>query len=371
MRSTLVRSLDRTVRRWWVVVALALIGLALGGIYAAAVPKTYSATSYVTVAAVDPANSQAALGFAQAFGRIATAPQVLVDASAVAAIPLPELASSARTSTSPDAPLIEITTRSVDAQRATNGANAIAGAFTTFGNARTPDTGMRVAILSPAAVPVTPSSLSDGAILAIGAGAGVLLGALAVASGIGTVPERWGAAPAAPRPASGGEGPRPSPRPKEQADEAAAQTTGETTDETLGGTRPETGAETGARIPEARTPDPSEPGTRPTPLRRRVDLEPTTERMPASALAAAAAGAATRVAPSSNGDAAPRVEETPDPDTTDPDTTEVGRVDAARTDPPWEDAEDAEDAAGDPVTERDDAAPGPGEAGEDRARDDA
>ena len=78
---------------------------------------------------------------------------------------------------------------------------------------------MRVAVLSDAAVPIAPSSISTRAVLAIGTGAGVLVGALAVAAGMGGSPERSrGPAPAgdaaAWRPTSAGaRSPRPSPRP--------------------------------------------------------------------------------------------------------------------------------------------------------------
>jgi capsular polysaccharide biosynthesis protein len=207
MRSTLAETLGRAMRRWWLVAVLGLVGLAAGAVYAAAVPRTYSASSFVTVVAVDPANSQAALGFAQAYGRIAVEPQVLGGASAISGIPTTELLASASSSTSPDAPLIEITTRSPDAVRAANGATAIAGAFAVFGNTRTPDTGMRVAVLSDAAVPVTPSSASTGVVLAIGAGAGVILGVLLVAAGVGYLPERR-RAPAPDGAAEDGEAPR-------------------------------------------------------------------------------------------------------------------------------------------------------------------
>ncbi|WP_328305250.1 YveK family protein [Actinomycetospora sp. NBC_00405] len=300
MRTTLTQALDRAVRRWWLVVVLGLIGLAVGGIYAATTPRTYSTSSYVTVAALDPNNSQAALGFAQAFGRIATAPQVLNDASALSGIPVPELATSSRTSTSPDAPLIEITTRSVDAQRATNGANAIAGVFANFANLRTPDTGMRVAVLSDAAVPVVPSSISTGAVLAIGTGAGVLLGALAVAAGMGRLHERSrepgssGDAAAWRPPSPGVRSARTSPRPTEPGD-----------------------PDTAGVAPRVPSPRPGSAGSsgRPDPVRRLVDLEPSTIRVsvppsmaaPSVAAPSMAATAGTRSTSGTNGDSAPTV----------------------------------------------------------------
>ena len=309
MRTTLTQALVRATRRWWLVVVLGLIGLAVGGIYAATTPRTYSASSYVTVAALDPNNSQAALGFAQAFGRVATAPQVLGDAGGLSGIPAPELAASARTSTSPDAPLIEITTRSVDPQRATNGANAIAGVFANFANLRTPDTGMRVAVLSDAAVPIAPSSISTQAVLAIGTGAGVLVGALAVAAGMGSSPEQSrGPAPAGDAaawrpPSAGARAPRPSPRP-------------------AGPTAPTAPS----RVPSPRPGSGVGPAARPDSLRRLVDLEPSTIRVSMPSSMAATTGA--RSTPGTNGDSAPTVGNATKPGTTQPDTTRPDTTEA-------------------------------------------
>jgi len=314
MRTTLTQALVRATRRWWLVVVLGLIGLAVGGIYAATTPRTYSASSYVTVAALDPNNSQAALGFAQAFGRVATAPQVLGDAAGLSGIPAPELAASARTSTSPDAPLIEISTRSVDPQRATNGANAIAGVFANFANLRTPDTGMRVGVLSDAAVPVAPSSISTQAVLAIGTGAGVLVGALAVAAGMGGSPERSrGPAPAgdaaAWRPTSAGaRSPRPSPRPTAPGEQTAPT------------------APTPPRVPSPRPGPDVGPVTRPDSLRRLVDLEPSTIRVSMPSSMAATSGA--RSTPGTNGDSAPTMGNTTKPGTTQPSTTRPDTTEA-------------------------------------------
>lgn len=312
MRTTLMQALARATRRWWLVVVLGLIGLAVAGIYAATTPRTYSASSYVTVAALDPNNSQAALGFAQAFGRVATAPQVLGDAGGLSGIPAPELAASSRTSTSPDAPLIEITTRSVDPQRATNGANAIAGVFANFANLRTPDTGMRVAVLSDAAVPIAPSSISTRAVLAIGTGAGVLVGALAVAAGMGGSPERSrGPAPAGDAPAwrttsAGARSPRPSPRPAAPGEQTAP-------------TAPT--APTSPSVPSPRPGPGVGPVSRPDSLRRLVDLEPSTVRVSMPSSMAATSGA--RSTPHTNGDSAPTTGNTTKPGTTRPNTTEA------------------------------------------------
>jgi capsular polysaccharide biosynthesis protein len=338
MRTTLTQALDRAIRRWWLVVVLGLIGLAVGGIYAATTPRTYSTSSYVTVAALDPNNSQAALGFAQAFGRIATAPQVLNDASALSGIPVPELATSARTSTSPDAPLIEITMRSIDAQRATNGANAIAGVFANFANLRTPDTGMRVAVLSDAAVPVVPSSLSTGAVLAIGTGAGVLLGALAVAAGMGRLHERSrepgsSSDAAAWRPPSPGvRSARPSPRPTEPGEPGTAGVP--------------------SRVPSPRpgSAGPAGSGGRSDPVRRLVDLEPSTLRVSVPSSMAATAG--TRSTAGTNGDSAPTVATRPAGDEeasstgTAGATTDAVQGERERTASPAPEAPDEPDAEG-------------------------
>ncbi len=175
--------LRRLVRRFGLLLALTVIGGAAGAVYGATKTPTYTAKSYV-VAIGDAADSISALNFAQAYGRVATTGPVMALAG-------PKLGAdrsgldTVTASTSPDAPVIEITATGPNAQHTAAVANAVANALADLGNSRKADTHVSLALLAAATTPTKPSSPKPPLELAVGAAAGLLIGGLAVLAGVG------------------------------------------------------------------------------------------------------------------------------------------------------------------------------------------
>lgn len=175
--------LRRLVRRFGLLLALTVVGGAAGAVYGATKTPTYTAKSYV-VAIGDAADPISALNFAQAYGRVATTGPVLALAG-------PKLGAdrsgldTVTASTSPDAPVIEITATGPNAQHTAAVANAVANALADLGNSRKADTHVSLALLAAATTPTKPSSPKPPLELAVGAAAGLLIGGLAVLAGVG------------------------------------------------------------------------------------------------------------------------------------------------------------------------------------------
>lgn len=183
--------LRRLVRRFGLLLLLTLVGGAAGATYAAMKTPTYTAKAYV-VAIGEPGESITALNFAQAYGRIATSGPVLAQAAARLGGDRTGL-SSVTASTSPDAPVVEITASGTSARHTTDLANAVAGALADYGGLRRSDTKVTLSMLAPATVPEKPTSPKPPLELAVGAAGGLLIGGLAVLAGVGrsmTVRER-------------------------------------------------------------------------------------------------------------------------------------------------------------------------------------
>ncbi|WIM92886.1 Wzz/FepE/Etk N-terminal domain-containing protein [Actinoplanes oblitus] len=177
MNSSSVRR--RTLRRIALIVLLALLGGAAGAVYAAVKTPTYTAKAYVVATARD--DPATALNFAQAYGRIATSGPVL--ATARSALSDPTGLSSVRSSTSPDAPVVEIVATGGDPQHTAGLANAVAGALADYANKRSKATTVKLSVLAPATVPARPTSPKPPLELAVGAAAGLLIGGLAALGG--------------------------------------------------------------------------------------------------------------------------------------------------------------------------------------------
>jgi capsular polysaccharide biosynthesis protein len=175
--------LRRLVRRFGLLLALTVIGGAAGAVYGATKTPTYTAKSYV-VAIGDAADPISALNFAQAYGRVATTGPVMALAG-------PRLGAdrsgldTVTASTSPDAPVIEITATGPNAQHTAAVANAVANALADLGNSRKADTHVSLALLAAATTPTKPSSPKPPLELAVGAAAGLLIGGLSVLAGVG------------------------------------------------------------------------------------------------------------------------------------------------------------------------------------------
>jgi capsular polysaccharide biosynthesis protein len=175
--------LRRLVRRFGLLLALTVIGGAAGAVYGALKTPTYTAKAYV-VAIGDSADPIGALNFAQAYGRVATTGPVIALAG-------PKLGAdrsgldTVTASTSPDAPVIEITATGPNAQHTAAVANAVANALSDLGNSRKADTHVSLALLAAATPPTRPTSPKPPLELAVGAAAGLLIGGLGVLAGVG------------------------------------------------------------------------------------------------------------------------------------------------------------------------------------------
>ncbi|MFD4408317.1 lipopolysaccharide biosynthesis protein [Streptomyces sp. NPDC058476] len=160
----------------------ALLGATAGGAYGVMKPPQYTATSYVIAvpAGEKKADPAAALGFAQAYGRVVTQLAVLGDAQVWAGVPVKTLRKSVQAATSPDAPMVAITATSGRPDQATDMADAVSRALTEQVNRTKNDTGVGLVRLSRALKPTEPSSLSPTLTSIVGASAGGLLGGLAL-----------------------------------------------------------------------------------------------------------------------------------------------------------------------------------------------
>jgi capsular polysaccharide biosynthesis protein len=175
--------LRRLVRRVGLLLALTVIGGAAGAVYGAVKTPTYTAKAYV-VAIGDAADPISALNFAQAYGRVATTGPVMALAG-------PKLGAdragldTVTASTSPDAPVIEITATGTKPAHTAAVANAVASALIELGNSRKADTKVSLAVLAAATTPAKPTSPKPPLEFAVGAAAGLLIGGLAVLAGVG------------------------------------------------------------------------------------------------------------------------------------------------------------------------------------------
>lgn len=179
--------LARLVRRFALLAILTVVGAVAGGVYGAVKTPVFRAQAYVVFTA-DPGEPTAAVSFAQAYGRLVTSGPI-VDAAAATLGSRKDL-STVTGSTSPDAPVVEITATAANANRAADVANAVAKALVDHATARKPATRVSASILASATVPATPTSPRPPLELVVGAAAGALLGALATLSGVGRPRER-------------------------------------------------------------------------------------------------------------------------------------------------------------------------------------
>jgi capsular polysaccharide biosynthesis protein len=175
--------LRRLVRRFGLLILLTVIGGSAGAAYAAAKTPTYTAKAYV-VAIGDPGESITALNFAQAYGRIATSGPVLAKATTTLGADTAGL-NQVTASTSPDAPVIEISATGTAPAHTAALANAVANALADYGSARKADTHVGFALLAGALTPKTPTSPKPPLELAVGAAGGLLIGGLTVLAGVG------------------------------------------------------------------------------------------------------------------------------------------------------------------------------------------
>ncbi|MEK2494244.1 hypothetical protein WN990_32320 [Kitasatospora purpeofusca] len=254
------RSARRLVGRWWPVALAVPLGAAAGAGYAVVAHPSYAANSYVIVVPDAQGQAATAVNFAQAYGRGAGPPQVLAAAAAETGHSRGELESLVHGTTSPDAPMIEITGTGAEPGEAVRAADAVARSLVAFANGSSKETGVRLVPLAGAAEPDRPTTPSGKLDVAVGGAAGVLIGALVMMTrrrGTGTAAEE---APAAAGPAT-------TPRPRaaepdpDPVGPAGGATTGSAQPEVVkpgstkpGSTKPEA-AEPDAKKPDAKKPE--------------------------------------------------------------------------------------------------------------------
>ncbi|WP_457031288.1 Wzz/FepE/Etk N-terminal domain-containing protein [Kitasatospora sp. P5_F3] len=176
--SELRRRARTLTRRWWPVALAVPLGAMAGAGYAVVSHPSYTANSYVVVVPQGPGEGVTAVNFAQAYGRLAGQPQVLAGAAAETGRTINELAELVRGTTSPDAPVIEITGSGAKGTDAARAADAVAKSLIAFANTSTKETGVKLVPLAGAAVPDRPATPSAQLDVAVGAAGGLLLGAL-------------------------------------------------------------------------------------------------------------------------------------------------------------------------------------------------
>ncbi|MDQ1045704.1 lipopolysaccharide biosynthesis protein [Streptomyces sp. V4I2] len=170
----------RALPPWSLLAAGTLAGALAGGTYGALAPSAYSATAYVVAVPTEKSDPQAALGFAQAYGRVATQLAVLGEARAGAGVPMRTLLENVRTATSPDAPMVAVTATAARPDLAVDMANAVTRALTRHADRAKDATHVELQQFSRAVRPTEPSSASPVLTVLVGASAGGLLGGLAL-----------------------------------------------------------------------------------------------------------------------------------------------------------------------------------------------
>ncbi|TDC67829.1 hypothetical protein E1200_13625 [Actinomadura sp. GC306] len=158
----------------------------LGGLgYALFAPSTYTASAYVIVVEEGAAGGQSgptAVSFAQVYGRLAPLPETLVHAKARMPDTAPgDIREHVQASTSPDTPLIRLAGTGRTARTAAAYANAAADALVRYGAAHRGDTGVRVALMTPAQPPAAPVSPNPPLDIAVGTASGGLLAGISAA----------------------------------------------------------------------------------------------------------------------------------------------------------------------------------------------
>lgn len=170
----------RALPPWSPLATGALVGTLAGGAYGVLTPPAYSATAYVIAVPTGGADPQAALGFAQAYGRAATQLAVLGDAQVWASVPVRTLREGVRTATSPDAPMVAVTATSARPDLAADMANAVSQSLIRHADDTKDATHIQLLRFSRAVKPTEPSSASLALTGLVGASAGGLLGGLAL-----------------------------------------------------------------------------------------------------------------------------------------------------------------------------------------------
>ncbi|ELS53446.1 hypothetical protein [Streptomyces viridochromogenes] len=176
------RARTKRLPSWWLLPAGALLGAVAGGAYGQLKPPEYTATSSVVAVPTGETDADCtdALGFAQAYGRVAPQLAVLGDAQVWAGVPVATLRESVQVATSPDAPMVAVSATASSPGHAVDIADAVSRALITQADHTKDRTGVRLERLARALKPTEPSSASPALAALVGASAGGLLGGLAL-----------------------------------------------------------------------------------------------------------------------------------------------------------------------------------------------
>ncbi|MFJ8933798.1 lipopolysaccharide biosynthesis protein [Streptomyces sp. NPDC102364] len=170
----------RKLPRWWPLPVGIVVGALAGGVYGAVSTPQYTATSYVIAVPTKKSDPMSALGFAQAYSRVATQVAVLADAQDTAGVSVQALKSQVRAETSPDAPMVALSASSAEPARAKKMADAVARALTSSASHAKSDTHVKLLRFTKAVAPTEPSTPSAALTTLVGGCAGGLLGGLAL-----------------------------------------------------------------------------------------------------------------------------------------------------------------------------------------------
>ncbi|WP_369208681.1 hypothetical protein, partial [Streptomyces sp. PU-14G] len=171
---------SRRLPGWWPLPVCAVLGALAGAAYTTVAEPRYEASSYVLVSPGEHADAMSALGYAQAYGKIATDAVVLTSAEAAFDLPRGALRAHVRARTSPDAPMVQITGSAPSAGDAADYADATAAALARTAKKSAGKTGVRLTVVSRAAATAGPVSPRAPLAVSVGASAGGLLGGLAL-----------------------------------------------------------------------------------------------------------------------------------------------------------------------------------------------
>lgn len=172
--------------RWFVAFLCVALGVAGGFAYTRLVTPAYESTGYViataqattTAQGTIPGDERRAVQVAQTLSRLVDQQEVRTAAATAAGLTPEQVGKQVQGRAMPESSTIEITGSAASADSAARLVNAVADELVKLNTDRMTATGVTLAVLSPASVPTAPSSPVLVLDLAVGAGAGVLLGAL-------------------------------------------------------------------------------------------------------------------------------------------------------------------------------------------------
>jgi capsular polysaccharide biosynthesis protein len=168
-------------KRFVLPVVIVLAGLLIGLGYGLFKTPVYTANAYVLIVK-DGEQDEVAVSITQAYGRIAALPETLAWSSNRPPTSPDNMGKHIRASTSPDSPMIQLAGSATRPDDAAAFANAAADALVRYGAQHREETGVRVALMSMAAKPVSPSSPNLRLSVAVGTATGVLLAGLSAAA---------------------------------------------------------------------------------------------------------------------------------------------------------------------------------------------